>query len=77
MVATPSSEVFLIVFLDDKTSAPDVFSSCSYIPRAHFETSLVMVSFYGYVMTSRWSSHLLVKMPVFSTFFKNKSRTCG
>ena len=35
-------------FLDDKTSAPDVFSSCSFIPRAHFETSLVMVSYYGY-----------------------------
>ena len=44
VVATPSSEVLLIVFLDDKTSAPDVFSSCSFIPRAHFETSLVMVS---------------------------------
>ena len=31
-------------FLEDKTSAPDVFSSCSFIPRADFETSLVMVS---------------------------------
>ena len=30
-----------------KTSAPDVFSSCSFIPRAHFESSSVMVSFYG------------------------------
>ena len=39
---------FLIFFLDDKTSAPEVFSRCSFIPRAHFETSLVMVSFYGY-----------------------------
>ena len=35
-------------FLDDKTSEPDVFSSCFFIPRAHFETSLVMVSYYGY-----------------------------
>ena len=35
-------------FLDDKTSAPDVFSSCSFIPGGHFETSLVMVSYYGY-----------------------------
>ena len=30
--------------LDDKTSAPDVFSSCSFIPHAHFETSSVMIS---------------------------------
>ena len=35
-------------FLDDKTSATDVFSSCSFIPRVHFETSLVVVRFYGY-----------------------------
>ena len=35
-------------FLDDKTSASDFFTSCSFIPRAHFETSLVMVSYYGY-----------------------------
>ena len=34
-------------FLDGKTSAPEVFSSCSFIPREHFETSLVMVSYYG------------------------------
>ena len=27
---------------------PDVFNGCSFIPRAHFETSLVMVSCYGY-----------------------------
>ena len=40
-------EVFLI-FLDDKTSIPDVFSSCSFIPRTQFETSLLMVSYYGY-----------------------------
>ena len=40
--------VFLSVFLKDKTSAPDVFSSCSFIPRADFEMSLVMVSCYGY-----------------------------
>ena len=32
----PSSEVFDF-FLDDKTSAPDVFSSCSFIPRTHSE----------------------------------------
>ena len=38
----------VMAFLEDKTSAPDVFSSCSFIPRAHFETSLVMVSCFGY-----------------------------
>ena len=35
-------------FLDDKTSAPEVFCSCSFILRAHFETSLLMVKYYGY-----------------------------
>ena len=44
----PSLKVFLSFFPEDKTSAPDVFSSCSFIPRADFETSLVMVSCYGY-----------------------------
>ena len=44
-------KVFLSFLLEDKTSAPDVFnvfSSCSFIPRAHLESSSVMVSFYGY-----------------------------
>ena len=45
--ATPH-KVFLSFFLEDKTSVPDVFSSCSFIPRARFERSLVMVSCYGY-----------------------------
>ena len=45
---SPSPEGFLRFFLQDKTSLPDVFSSCSFIPRAHFETSSVMVSCYGY-----------------------------
>ena len=44
----PPLRFFLIFSLDDQTSAPDVFSSCSFITRAHFETSLVMISFYGY-----------------------------
>ena len=35
-------------FLNDKTSTPEVFCSCSFIPRAHFETSLVTVSYYDY-----------------------------
>ena len=41
-------KVFLRFLLEDKTSAPDVFSSCSFIPRSHFETSSVTVSCYGY-----------------------------
>ena len=41
--ATPP-KVFLSFFLEDKTLAPDVFSSCLFIPRAHFETSLVSVA---------------------------------
>ena len=28
--------------------SPDVFSSCSFISSAHFESSSVMVSFHGY-----------------------------
>ena len=42
------SEVFLSFLLDDKTSSPDVFNTCSIIPRTHFETILVMVSYYSY-----------------------------
>ena len=34
--------------LDNKTSTPEVFCSCSFILIAHFETILVMVSYYGY-----------------------------
>ena len=44
--ATP--RVFLTFFQEDNTSATDVFSSCSLIPSADFETSLAMVSCYGY-----------------------------
>ena len=44
--ATPP-KVVLTFLLEDKTSALDVFSSCSFIPCAHFESSSVMVSFYG------------------------------
>ena len=46
-VPTPH-KVFRSFFLENKTIAPDVFSSCLFIPRAHFEASLVMVSCYGY-----------------------------
>ena len=45
--ATPL-RFFSVCFLEDKTSAPDVLSNCSFIPRALFESSSVMVSFYGY-----------------------------
>ena len=39
----------------DKTSAADAFSSCLFIPRMHFETSLIMVSYYGYeLQRHRW-----------------------
>ena len=37
-----------IFFLDDKTPAPEVFCTCSFICRAHFKTSLVMVIHYGF-----------------------------
>ena len=44
----PPLEIFLKFFLEDKTSAPAVFISCLFIPRTHFEASLVMVDYYGY-----------------------------
>ena len=44
----PSEGFLKFFFLKDKTSAPNDFGSYSFIPRAHFETSLVMVSYYGY-----------------------------
>ena len=62
---------FSVVILEDKTSAPDVFSRCSFIPRAHFEISWVMVSCYGYEIW-RHKSHFWVKVHVFSTFLTIK-----
>ena len=48
-------------FYEFLSSAPDIFSSCLIMPRAHFESSSVMVSFNGYqindIISSRWSSH--------------------
>ena len=41
-------KVSLSFFLEGKTLATDVFSSCSFIPSAHVESSLVMDSFYDY-----------------------------
>ena len=43
----PLSEVFLSFFLDDKKSAACIFSSCLFILRTNFETSLATVSYYG------------------------------
>ena len=40
-------KLFLGFFLEDKTSAPDILSSCLFIPYPHSVTSLVMVSCYG------------------------------
>ena len=79
MDSTPRShKVFLSFFLENKTSAPEVFNSCSFIPRADFETSLVMVvamvTRYD-VISSRWSSQFWVKIHVFqlnSTIKVNK-----
>ena len=34
-------------FLDDQTSAPDVFSSCSFILCMRFEARVLMISYYG------------------------------
>ena len=42
------ADYFFIFFLDDKTSGPDFFSICSFIPREHFEIRLVKVSYYDY-----------------------------
>ena len=47
VVATPP-KVFLFFFLHNKTSASEVFCGGSSIPCTHFETSLLMVSYYGY-----------------------------
>lgn len=45
---------FIFIFLlNDQASAPDVFSSSSFIPRANFKKSLVMVTFYGYDIRHR------------------------
>ena len=74
----PVSEVFLRFFLDNQTSAYDVFSSRSFIPRTHFETSLMMVSYYGYEI---WRHNQQVVEPFlsekasFSTSFKSEG--CG
>ena len=43
-MAATLPKVFLLFFLDDKSSAHEVYYSCSFILRVSF----VMVSYYGY-----------------------------
>ena len=74
----PVSEVFLRFFLDNQTSAYDVFSSRSFIPRTHFEWSLLMVSYYGYEIwrhKQQVVKPFLIETAYFSTSFK--SEACG
>ena len=83
----PLPKAFVSFLPEDKIFEPDVFSSCSFIPGAHFEASSVIVSFYGYEiwdmrygyeiwdLSRRWSSHFWGKVHVFSTFFNNKSKS--
>ena len=52
--------VFLTFLLEDKTLASDVFGSSSFIPRAHFESNSLIVSFYGY---EKWCHKLGVVKP--------------
>ena len=66
----PPRKVFLSFFLEDKTSVPDVFSSCSFIPRAHFETSLVVVKCYGYEIWRHKGQAILGKHTCFFNFFQ-------
>ena len=47
---------FSVCFLEDKTSALDVLSNCSFIPLALFESSVSTVTRYD-VIRRRWSSH--------------------
>lgn len=67
----PASEVFVSFFVDDKTSAPDIFRSCSFVPDVHFETSLVIVSYYGY---DRSTSVVRVQAKTWQTFLTNSQR---
>ena len=66
MDATPRPPGVFLSFsvLKDQTSAPSVFfSSCLFIPRTHFETSFVMISYLltrYEVVSGRCSSHFLM-----------------
>ena len=49
--------------IDDQTSAPDIFSCFLLILRTHFETGLVVISYYGYEL---WSHKWQVVEPFLS-----------
>ena len=61
----PPPRVFLSFLLEDKTLASDVFGSSSFIPRAHFESNSLIVSFYGY---EKWRHKLGVVKPLLWIF---------
>ena len=78
----PLPKVFLSFFPEDKTSAPDVFSSCSFIPRANFETSSVAFSDIQLLWLRDMTLYVAggkasfgCKYMFFSTFFNNKSKS--
>ena len=65
-------------FLEDKTSAPDVFSSCSFIPRAQVWVKFSDGQFLWLRdMRSYVVKPFLSESTCFSTFFNNKSKSCG
>ena len=53
-----------------------VRSSLAHILRQVQWWSVAIVTRYD-IISSRWSSHFWVKVYVFSTFFNNKSKSCG
>ena len=69
-----------VFFLDDKTSAPNIFSSCSLslarILRQVQWWSVSMVSRYD-VISSKCSSHFWVKICFISTSINNRSKSCA
>ena len=76
----PLPKVFLSFFLEDKTLAPHVsIAVCSSVARILSQVqwwSVSRVTRYD-VISRRWSSHFWVKLNVFSTFFNNKTKSCG
>ena len=46
----PPHKVFLEFFQEEPLPQTAVFSSCTHIPKTHFDTSLVKISYYGYEM---------------------------
>ena len=69
-------KVFLSFFLEDKASAPDVFSSCSFIPCTQFESRLVdgqfcMVTRYDVIRSG--GQPFFIESTFFFNFLNNKS----